>query len=150
MTDETVTTEVIQLRPFQKAKKEEELILICRACECRSFLVTSLGRLECAHCKDDVLTDVEWRKQLPDVTGEEDKDDAGTFSIAALGDASFACMSVVGKIKKRMKELVAVHAVFRDTTTSAWNGAENAKERDALVVKIEEFAAHMKKGNYSD
>jgi hypothetical protein len=111
---------------FTKAKEERRLVWAC-SCGCVSFKLFADDEVECVNCGSTVLINGEWRKALPQNTGNAKELTGRNFELTGVIDVRDWLRKVISKTNER--EVAAAILFFKDGNTSSWFPEINNQEQ---------------------
>lgn len=135
-----MTAEIIKM---PEVPSDDDFILICGKCQCRSFYAKYKGGLECTNCNEAVQpedTDT-WRSFLPDMPAEVKPDDVADVTAHRFNDEEFARRSVMKTINEYMtsKKICFLVGYNDDGFGRAWMDVRNEHQREWVMDKLDEL-----------
>lgn len=137
-----MTAEIIHM---PKKAPEDEYILICGKCKCKSFSAMYKGGLECTNCETQVQvedTDV-WRKMIPALPANDDIPPIEGKAVTAhrFLDETFARRMVMNEINGYLDtdKICFVAGYNTDGFGRAWMDVRTEPQRAWVLDKLEEL-----------
>lgn len=137
-------SDIIPFTP-QGNPEPEELIWNC-ACGCRSFILFSSGKIECANCDlaiccGDIVDDLgDWRQKLKPVPpSDADVPDSTSVTRIAYANADFARAGALKKASNWGKdgELAMVVSYNNRGASSSWFAFDNEGDKEKTIEQLE-------------